>query len=168
MNEDEALQNHTMLIPFQTDSTIPTGKQLSFNVGYLFLQRIYFQLGLPAICRKIKKENAFEYDLDSILSRLVYGRILFSSSKLSCCEQSRELIEQPSFELHQVYRALTILSEYSDLIQAELYKRSKKIVKRSTGVLFYDCTNYFFELEQESGLKIKHSACVLHEPRKSE
>ena len=146
-------KDHKVLVPYNTSVVIDKDKQLSFNVGYLFLQQIYYQLGLPSICKKIKKENSFEYDLDNILSRLIYGRILFPSSKLSCYEQSQGLIEQPKFELHQVYRALSTLSENSDMIQAELYKRSKKIVKRNTGILFYDCTNYFFELEKESGLK---------------
>ena len=151
---DEATtKEHKVLVPYKTNAIIDIDKQLSFNAGYLFLQQIYYQLGLPSICKKIKKENAFEYDLDSILSRLIYGRILFPSSKLSCYEQSQDLIEPPKFELHQVYRALTTLSENSDMIQSELYKRSKKLIKRNTGVLFYDCTNYFFEMEHESGLK---------------
>ena len=153
LRREQASAGHKVLIPFSTDHLIEKGTQLSFNVGYLFLQRIYHQLGLPAICRKIKKSSAAEYDLDAILSRLIYGRILFPSSKLSCYEQSRMLMEQPHFELHQIYRALSVLSEHSDLIQAELYKRSKKVIGRSTGILFYDCTNYFFELESESGLK---------------
>jgi len=151
--EEAASKDHKVLIPYNTSAVIDKDKRLSFNAGYLFLQQIYYQLGLPSICKKIKKENSFEYDLDNILSRLVYGRILFPSSKLSCYEQSQELIEEPKFELHQVYRALTTLSENSDIIQAELYKRSKKLVKRNTGVLYYDCTNYFFEMERESGLK---------------
>ena len=142
-----------MLIPFQTDIVIQADKQNSFNAGYLFLQKIYYKLGLPYICNKIKKENSFSYDLNSILSRLIYGRILFPSSKLSCYEQSKKFIEQPNFELHQIYRALSVLSDNSDYIQSELYKRSKKMVKRNTGVLFYDCTNFFFETEQESGIK---------------
>ena len=153
MNEEAAASDHKVLIPLSTNRIVDSDKRLSFNAGYLFLQQIYYQLGLPSICKKIKKENAFEYDLDSILSRLIYGRILFPSSKLSCYEQSQDLIEPPKFELHQVYRALTTLSENSDMIQAELYKRSKKLIKRNTGVLFYDCTNYFFEMEHESGLK---------------
>lgn len=151
--EEAASKDHKVLIPYNTSAVIDIDKRLSFNVGYLFLQQIYYQLGLPSICKKIKKVSSFEYDLDNILSRLIYGRILFPSSKLSCYEQSQELIEAPKFELHQVYRALTTLSENSDMIQAELYKRSKKLVKRNTGVLFYDCTNYFFEMERESGLK---------------
>jgi transposase len=153
LRNDHASPQHKVLIPFNTNEFIEKDKCLSFNVGYFFLQQIYYQLGLPSICRKIKKENSFAYDLNDILSRLIYGRILYPSSKLSCYEQSQKLLEQPGFELHQIYRALSILSGNSDFIQAELYKRSKKIIKRNTGVLFYDCTNYFFELEQESGLK---------------
>ena len=153
MNEEEAASDHKVLIPLSTDRIVDTDKRLSFNAGYLFLQQIYYKLGLPSICRKIKKESSFEYDLNEILSRLIYGRILYPSSKLSCYEQSQGLVEQPGFELHQVYRALTTLSENSDMIQAELYKNSKKLIKRNTGVLFYDCTNYFFEMERESGLK---------------
>ena len=151
--EEAASKDHKVLIPYNTSAVIDKGKRLSFNTGYLFLKQIYYQLGLPSICKKIKKDSSFEYDLDNILSRLIYGRILFPSSKLSCYEQSQKLIEEPQFDLHQVYRALTTLSENSDMIQAELYKRSKKLVKRNTGVLFYDCTNYFFEMEHEGGLK---------------
>jgi len=153
LRSKQASAGHKVLIPFNTDTLVRKDIPLSFNIGYLFLQRIYCQLGLPSICRKIKKTSAAEYDLDAILSRLIYGRILFPSSKQSCFEQSKTLMEQPSFDLHQIYRALSVLSEHSDLIQAELYKRSKKVIRRSTGVLFYDCTNYFFELEQESGLR---------------
>ena len=153
LNQDEANKNHKVLIPFATATRIPVGKQLSFNAGYLFLQKIYYQLGLPSICKKVTKNHSFDYNLNSILSRLVYGRILYPSSKLSCMEQAKSLIEQPNFELHHIYRALSVFAEDSDYIQAQLYKSSKKVLKRSTGVLYYDCTNYFFEIEQESGLK---------------
>lgn len=153
LNEAEKGKDHTTFVPFSTDKKIETGKQQCFQVGYLFLQKIYYQLGLPSICNKIYKRHSFDYDLNAILSRLIYGRMLFPSSKLSCMEQSKKLLEQPDFELHQIYRALSVLAEESDFIQAELYKNSQKVIKRSTGVLFYDCTNYFFEIEQESGLK---------------
>ena len=153
LNQDESNKHHKVLIPFDTEVRIPVGKQFSFNAGYLFLQKIYYQLGLPSICKKVTKNHSFDYDLNSILSRLVYGRILYPSSKLSCMEQSKSLIEQPNFELHHIYRALSVLAEDSDYIQAQLYKNSMKVLKRSTGVLYYDCTNYFFEIEQEAGLK---------------
>ncbi len=163
MNAEEAANDHMVLVPFNTASLIDPDARLSYNIGYLFLQQIYYKLGLPSICRSIKKDSSFEYDLDSILSRLIYGRLLFPSSKLSCYEQSKSLLEPPKFELHQVYRALSVLADNSDMIQAELYKRSKNVIKRSTGVLFYDCTNYFFEIEQESGLK-QYGASKEHRP----
>lgn len=148
-----AIKNVKRLIELSSDTLIPSDRQNAYNTGYLFLQSIYYQLGLNRICSKISRNHSFTYDMNSILSRLVYGRILFPSSKLSCFEQSSKYIEQPSFDVHQIYRALSVLSEESDYIQAQLYKNSAKVIKRSTGVLFYDCTNYFFELEQESGLK---------------
>ena len=153
LRESQASRKHRVLIPFNTNVVISKDSSFRFNVGYLFLQRIYYRLGLPAVCRRIKKEEDFSYDLNAILSRLIYGRILFPSSKLSCFEQSKKLVEQPSFDLHQIYRALSVLASHSDYIQAELYRRSAKLVDRSTGILFYDCTNYFFEVEQASGLK---------------
>ena len=154
INKKEAEEKDTKrLIQFSSTSLIPSGKQFSYNVGYLFLQKIYYQLGLPGICTRISKNYAFSYDIGAILSRLIYGRILFPSSKLSCFEQSSKFVEQPNFDVHQIYRALSVLSEESDYIQAQLYKNSTKVIKRNTGVLFYDCTNFFFELEQEDGLK---------------
>lgn len=163
LRENSSPNDHKVLIPFNTDHVIEKDERLSFNVGYLFLQRIYHQLGIPAICRKIRKTASFDYDLDSILSRLIYGRILYPCSKLSCYEQSQKLMEPPKFDLHQIYRALSVLAENSDMIQAELYQRSRKVIKRSTGVLFYDCTNYFFEIEEESGIR-KYGKSKDHKP----
>ena len=68
-------------------------------------------------------------------------------------ELSKKYIEQPNFELYDIYRALEVIAKETDFIQAELYKNSLKVSKRNTNVLYYDCTNYFFEIEQESGLR---------------
>lgn len=163
LNEAKKNKDHKVLIPLYTDVRIEPDAQNSFNVGYLFLQRIYYQLGLPSVCRKVSENHNFEYDLDSILSRLVYGRILFPSSKLSCYEQSSGLFEQPHFELHHVYRALSVLANENDFIQERLYKNSKKIISRRTGVLYYDCTNYFFEIEEEDDLR-KYGTSKEHRP----
>ena len=153
LNAAEEAKVNKVLVPFSTNTLIPKDRCNSYNIGYLFLQQIYYDLSIPNICRSISREHSFAYDLDSILSRLIYGRILYPSSKLSCFEQSHTLLEPPNFELHQVYRALSVLAEESDSIQALLYESSKRLWKRQTGILFYDCTNYFFESEQASGLR---------------
>lgn len=127
--------------------------QTSYNCGYLFLQKIYHELGLHKICADISKRYKFEYDLDNILSRLIYGRILNPTSKLGTMEYAKKLIEQPKFELHQIYRALEILAKENNFIQAELYKNSLKLSKRNDRILYYDCTNYFFEIEEEDSFR---------------
>ena len=124
-----------------------------FNGGYLFLQKIYNKLGLNKICREISSKYKFTFDLDSILSRLVYSRILFPASKLATCELAKRFIEQPNFDIQHVYRALEVIAKETDFIQSALYNNSLKISKRNKGILYYDCTNFFFEIEQEEGLK---------------
>ncbi len=153
LNKARKTKDNQIMLSFSTDVRIESCRQNSYNVGYLFLQRLYHQLGLSTMCKNISKNYDFKYDLDSILSRLIYGRILYPSSKLSCFEQSAKLYEQPEFELQHIYRALDVLAKESDNIQAALYKNSKRIIKRKTGVLYYDCTNYFFDIDSEDGLR---------------
>ena len=108
LNKKEKLEQQEVLLHLKPSARIKSGEQKSFNGGYLFLQKIYHELGLHKICKEISRRHLFEYDLNSILSRLLYGRILFPSSKLSTFQQSQKLLEQPAFELHDVYRALSI------------------------------------------------------------
>ena len=153
LNEKIKEDSLPVLIKKLPDSLIPKDEQNLFNCGYLFLENLYYELGLDQICETISKKYKFEYDLSNILSRLLYGRIIFPASKLATKELSKKFIEQPNFELHHIYRALEVISKENEYIQSELYKNSLKVSKRNTGVLYYDCTNYFFELEQEDGLK---------------
>lgn len=153
LNElEQAEKMIRVLVPYNSAALIPKGKKQSFNVGYLFLQQIYYVLCLDLICSHISKRHAFQYDMNSILSRLVYGRILFPSSKLSTCKQSKDLLEPPQFEYHQMQRALSVIATEFDSIQSELYKFSSQIIPRKTGVLYYDCTNFYFETEEEDDI----------------
>ena len=153
LNESEKIERKIkVLVPFSSTERIEKGKVQCYNVGYLFLQQIYYQLKLDLICNRISKEYNFQYDLNEILSRLVYGRILYPASKLSTYRQSQELLETPSFEYHQIVRALSVLAKEFYPIQAELYKNSSEVITRKTGVLYYDCTNFFFEIEEEDNI----------------
>lgn len=128
---------------------IPKGAQNSFNVGYLPLQKIYYDLRFPSICSAVSKRHSFDFDLDAIFSRLIYSQILFPGSKLRVTDLSRRLFEHPDFEYHQVLRALSVISEHFDEIQSSVYKNSLRVIDRKSGVVFYDCTNYYFEIERE-------------------
>ena len=153
LNKKEQEGTREILIKKSQTQLIDKDKKNLFNCGYFFLEKIYYGLQLDKICESITNKYQFKYDLNSILSRLIYGRIIFPSSKLAINELSKKFIEQPNFELHHIYRALEVISKENDFIQSELYKNSLKISKRNTGVLYYDCTNYFFEIEEASGLR---------------
>lgn len=127
--------------------------QTSFNVGYLFLQDIYYKLKLNEICNEIAEQRQFKFDLNEILSKLIYSRVLFPASKLKTLELSKRFLEQPNFEYQHIERALPILCDNMDFIQSQLYKNSNQYIKRNNKILYYDCTNYYFEIEQENGLK---------------
>lgn len=90
---------------------------------------------------------------NAILSDLLYTRILEPASKRSSFRTAQKFLEPPSYKLHDVYRALSVLSNECDLIQSEVYKNSHFITKRNSHILYYDCTNYYFEIEQEDGDK---------------
>ena len=153
LNRKEKQEKREVLVKHSPVKQIAKDDQRSFNGGYLFLKKIYHDLGLHKICKDISNRHKFTFNLNSILSRLIYSRIIFPASKFATCELSKKFIEQPDFELQHIYRALEVLSEETDYIQAQLYKNSLSICERNKRVLYYDCTNYFFEIEQEDGLK---------------
>jgi transposase len=153
LNQKDKENKRKIMLQFSPTKLIEKDVRRCFNGGYLFLQQIYHELQLHKICRQISDKYKFSFNLDSILSRLLYGRIIYPSSKLATYQLSTKLIEQPDFKIQHVYRALEVIARETDFIQSELYKNSLKLSKRNSGILYYDCTNYFFEIEQEDGLK---------------
>ncbi len=153
LNNAEVSDRTEVIAKFSSAKRISKGNKIRHNGGYLFLQSIYYELALDRICKNISKRYKFDFDLNEVLSLLVYTRILYPSSKKSALEASEQFIEKPKSSLQHVYRSLEILAKESNFIQSELYKESCKIIRRNTSILYFDCTNYFFELEQASGIK---------------
>lgn len=150
-------------LTFHADRPLDYDKQVFYRGGYLFLQSIYYQLQINKICRKLKQKHKFKYDINAILSDMIYARILEPRSKRSSYKAASEFLEKPSYKLHDVYRALDVLGAECDLIQAELYKNSHFLGARNDKVLYYDCSNYYFEIEQEDGNK-KYGKSKEHRP----
>lgn len=156
-------ENRTANISLSTAKRIPLGEKRTLYAGDLFLQAIFHKLGLPGICEQIAKRSKFKFNLQDILAKLIYGRILFPDSKLSTWMKSQSFIESPSFELEDVYRALSVLARESDFIQAQLYHNSIKLQKRNTKVIYYDCTNYYFEIDKDDDFR-KYGHSKEHRP----
>jgi len=153
LNKKQKEDSLPVIIQKNPNKIIDKNVQVEFNIGYLFLQDIYYKLGLNNICKDITEKYQFKFDLNDILSKLIYSRILFPASKLKTLELSKKFLEQPNFEYQHIERALPILCKENDFIQSELYKNSKKYLPRNNRVLYYDCTNFFFEIECEDDFR---------------
>lgn len=151
--EIHSKKSSMVTVSLSQSAYIPLNEERSFNVGYLFLQKLCSELRMDNICRNIKNRHHYEYDLNAVMTDLIYARILSPGSKLSSYSFCSSLLEPPKYELHDVYRALSLLSNESDFIQEEIYHNSNHIHPRNNRILYYDCTNYFFEIEQEDELR---------------
>ena len=145
---EEKASKKDIMIKYSSSALIKKGTCRSVNVGYLFLKDIYYDLKIHDICAQIAEKYKIEYDLNQILSMLLFSRIIYPGSKRYSLELSKKFLESPDCELHHVYRALEVLAKENDFFQAQLYKNSEKVVDRHKKVLYYDCTNYYFEIEE--------------------
>ena len=160
---EEHCKKEIVTIKKNTKKIIPKNINASFNVGYLFLEKIYNQLNIKNICDFISDKYKFKFDLNEILSYLVYARIIYPSSKLETFKQCQNFIKQPNFKLHDEYRALSYIAQNMDYIQEQLFNNSKNVIKRNSNVIYYDCTNYFFEIDMEDDLR-KYGISKEHKP----
>ena len=157
-DKDELLKRE-----YNPNKRIAPGVKRQFNVGYLFLKKLYNQLKINDICDSIQDKYQFHFDLNEILSYLVFARIIYPSSKLETFKQCQNFIEQPTFKLHDEYRALSYIAENMDYIQEQLFNNGKNVIKRNSKVIYYDCTNYFFEIDNEDDLR-KYGISKEHKP----
>ena len=151
-------------VQFNPNKTIERNIKKRFNIGYLFLKKIYNELKIKDICTEIENKYQFKFDLNEILSYLVFARIIYPSSKLETYKQCQNFIEQPKFKLHDEYRALSYMADNIDFIQEKIFENSKNVIKRNSEIIYYDCTNYFFEIELDDEFR-KYGINKQHQPK---
>ena len=142
-----------VIIEKYSNKIIPKDKINKFNVGYLFLKDIYYSLRLDKIVKYITEKYKFEFDLNEVLCNLILSRIIYPSSKLKTYELSKNFIETPKYNLENLYRGLTYLNNDLDYIQKQLYNNSKSVIDRNTKIMYFDCTNYYFDINEETELQ---------------
>ena len=157
-NKEEILKRE-----FNPNKRISPGIKRQFNVGYLFLEKLYNQLNIKSICDSISSKYKFQFNLNEILSYLVFARIIYPSSKLETFKQCQNFIEQPKFKLHDEYRALSYIAQNMDFIQEQLFNNSKQLINRDASIIYYDCTNFYFEIENEDDFK-RYGINKQHQP----
>lgn len=160
---DDKVEEEIVLIKKNSKQLIAKNSKCDFNIGYLFLEDIYYSLGLNNIANNIQDKYQFKFDLNDILSYLIYSRIIYPSSKFKTYQLSKNFIEQPKLELHSIYRGLSYLSNELDYIQQQLFENSLKIIDRNSRVIYFDCTNYYFEIDDEDEIK-RYGINKQHQP----
>ena len=152
-----------VIIKKYSNKLIPKNVINKYNIGYLFLKDIYYSLKIDKIVNDISKNYKFKFDLNEVLSNLVFSRIIYPSSKLKTFELSKNFIETPKYNLENIYRGLTYLNNNLDYLQKEIYNNSKLVVNRDTRIIYFDCTNYYFDINEEDDLR-KYGKGKDHKP----
>ena len=128
-------------------------KKRRVMLGYIFSQSVYYSLGLDMVMRGIRNESKATYDFNRIMRDLIIGRVLSPLSKSSTYEKAFSFPEPPDYDLQHVYRSLSLMAKNFDLIEEKAFKGMKKYADVDTSVTYYDCTNFYFEIEEEDGFR---------------
>ena len=163
LTRKEKENNKAVSVRLSPARRIQPDKKRLYHAGDLFLQPYFHRLGISGICKEIGTRGKYKFNLEDILAKLVYGRILFPDSKLTTWQSAQNFIERPTFELEDIYRALSVLSRESDFIQSQLYRNSIAAKPRNTRVIYYDCSNYYFEIESDDDFR-KYGHSKEHRP----
>ena len=154
MNEDarSGKREYTLTVDFNQRVTGPDdsriSRSLSSNIGYFYLQYIYNMLELDGFFRNLQEKSKAKYDFNSVNRFLTFGRILDPHSKYGTYDRLNAYYENPQIEYHHFLRFLDLIAENQEDYLAHLYKKSQNLIKKDMSVVYYDCTNYFFECEQ--------------------
>ena len=128
-------------------------KKRRVMLGYIFPQSVYYSLGLDMVMRGIRNESKATYDFNRIMRDLIIGRVLSPLSKSSTYEKAFSFPEPPDYDLQHVYRSLSLMAKSFDHIEEKAFKGMKKYADVDTSVTYYDCTNFYFEIEEEDGFR---------------
>lgn len=166
-NEAEKAGNVEITITRYLNKDLNHGDDISnnklLNVGYFFLDALYRRLNMDAFFREITQESKITYSPNEVTKYLTFARILDPKSKLSTFDDFKNYYGSPDIDIQNVYRTLDILYDNLDRYQTHLYQNSLKISNRNTHILYYDCTNYFFEIETEDDFR-KYGQSKDHKP----
>lgn len=152
-NTEEKENRRKVSVSFSPDKVMTKDEIRSFNIGYLILDKLYHELCIDRICGGIERRSKFTYNLNEIMRQLVLCRILWPASKKATWELATSLALVKPLNLHQIYRSLIVIERNLDYLQERLFHYSKDLLKRNTSIIYYDCTNFFFESTVETELR---------------
>lgn len=153
-NKEEKNNRVSMEVKIDFDEKIKAGNDLvssstSLNIGYFFLQKLYHDLEIDSFFKNVSASSKITFDPNLVNRFLTFARILEPDSKLGTYDHLGRYYEKPDFDYVHILRTMDLMQEHYDEYISHLYEKSCDIVKRNTAVCYYDCTNYYFEIESQ-------------------
>lgn len=151
-NNEEKNSRITMEVKIDFEEKIKISSGLvssgtNLNIGYLYLQQLYHELEIGSFFKRITSDSKITFDPNTVNRFLTYARILYPDSKLGTFYHLDHYYEQPSFDYNHIHRTMDLMAAHYDEYLTHLFNKSQNIVKRNTSVCYYDCSNYYFEIE---------------------
>lgn len=151
-NDEEKSSRITMEVKIDFEEKIKINKDLvssstNLNIGYLYLQRLYHELEIGSFFQQISASSKITFEPNTVNRFLTFARVLYPDSKLGTHQHLNHYYEKPSFSYNHIMRTMDLLAEHYDDYLAHLFNKSQNTVKRNTSVCYYDCSNYYFEIE---------------------
>jgi len=159
LNEKIKTENEEVAVKLFPNRTRSLGdKSKVRKLGYIFLQKMYYQLGLNLICDNIQKRHKVAYDLNNIMESLLYARMISPESKLQTSDDVANYYYWNKLDIRNVYQSLSVFAQEIDYIQSQLLSNSQKLIKRDTSVLYN--YNFFFETEENHNPGVRLVMCM--------
>jgi transposase len=155
MNEQKAVAKLPFMFSIDPNERIPTDSSNRKNFGYTALSKIYHELKIHSFIRSRQRTYNSDYDANAIMKLLVFSRPLFPASKKKTFENKEMFFEKTNFSLDDLYRCLSFFNKHKDSLQLWIHERIKTLYNRNTDLVYYDVTNYYFEIDEPDDLRKK-------------
>ena len=164
MNEEKKEQKLSIPMQISLNENLNLNTNNLCNFGYAALSKIYHELEIDKfLISKFKARNFSEYKINNIMKLLVFARCLFPDSKKSTFENKDIFFENTDFSLKEIYNALTYIEPFKESLQSYIYDHIQEQYKPKNECVFYDVTNYYFEIDDPDELR-KKGVCKEHRP----
>jgi transposase len=153
--EAERLSSKNLTVTLDFDGKIDPGSPNRKNYGHVVFSKIYHELEIDRFLKNARRHENFRFNTDAIMRLLVFTRLLFPGSKRASVLNKDLFFDSFNFTLDDVYDALTHFDKISNALQKHLHEQVTEQYGRETDLVYYDVTNYYFEIDKQDNLRRK-------------
>ncbi len=155
LTAEQKEKEHPVTLSISPQSSLPVGTDNRKNFGHVAFSHLYHELELDYFINNRRRYTKAEYNHNAIFKLLVYARLLQPSSKRKAFENRNLFFDKMDFSLDDVYRSLSFFTKFKDEMLLSLHKRISTLYGRDTSLVYYDVTNYYFEIDNQDDMRRK-------------